>query len=115
LYLSPSAETFQLRELHERGGDEREDVQCPGLNQAETLAHLDLCREMMLAAIAAETRESLAGESGFSWYRISRGELHVNNIRHIQHHTGSLSAFLRRINPALVDPTDLRWIGSGWR
>jgi uncharacterized damage-inducible protein DinB len=116
LYLSPSAEAFQLRDLHERGGDERQDIQCPGLDQAETLAYLDLCREKMLATLATETRESLEGESGFSWYPVSRGELHLVNIRHIQHHTGALYAHLRRVDKSFQEPINpLRWIGSGWR
>jgi len=28
--------------------------------------------------------------SGFEWYPYSRFELHINNIRHIQHHTGEI-------------------------
>lgn len=28
--------------------------------------------------------------SGFDWYPFSRIELHINNIRHIQHHTAQL-------------------------
>ena len=28
--------------------------------------------------------------SGFDWYPFSRLELHINNIRHIQHHTAQL-------------------------
>jgi hypothetical protein len=115
LYLSPSADAFQLRELHQRGGDEREDVQCLGLDQAETLAYLDLCREKMLATLAAESRESLEGESGFSWYRVTRGEMHLINLRHIQHHTGALYAYLRRVDPNLATRTALPWISSGWR
>jgi len=116
LYLSPSEAAFELRELHHRGGDEREDVQCPGIDQAETLAYLALCRETMLATIAEESCESLEGKSGFSWYPVSRGELHLINIRHIQHHTGALYAYLRRVDKSFQEPINpLRWIGSGWR
>ncbi len=32
----------------------------------------------------------LDGPSGFEWYPYSRFELHLNNIRHIQHHTGQI-------------------------
>jgi uncharacterized damage-inducible protein DinB len=114
LYLSPSNESFTLRELHERGGDERRPEASVGLTQDEALAYVDLCREKMLAAVAAETPETLAGPSGFFWYKITRGEMHLVNLRHIQHHTGQLSAFLRRVDPALADRKALRWIGSGW-
>lgn len=35
----------------------------------------------------------------------ARGELHLYNLRHVQHHTGQLSAYLRRIGqvPRWVD------------
>lgn len=33
---------------------------------------------------------SLDGDSGFEWYPYSRLELHINNIRHIQHHTAQI-------------------------
>jgi hypothetical protein len=115
LYLSPSNEAFELRELHQRGGDERSPEACIGLPKEEALAYVPLCREKMLASIASESEDSLAGPSGFFWYKITRGEMHMVNIRHIQHHTGQLSAFLRRIDDRFKDPDTLRWIGSGWR
>ena len=115
LYLSPSAEAFSLRELHAKGGDEREPRYSRGLDQDETLAYVGLCRQKAAQALAAETEQTLAGPSGFSWYPVSRGELHLINIRHIQHHTGQLDAYLRRCDPLLADRSALRWVGSGWR
>jgi DinB superfamily len=115
LYLSPSNETFELRDLHERGGDERGSTACPGLSKDDTLAYLHLCHQKAIDSVAIETEESLAGPSGFFWYEITRGEMHFVNIRHIQHHTGQLSAFLRRIDDRYKDHKTLRWIGSGWR
>jgi len=67
LYLSESDEAFQLRDLHLRGGDERGEEASPGLSKQETLAYRPICRQKMLDAIAAETAESLAGPSGFSY------------------------------------------------
>lgn len=32
----------------------------------------------------------LEAPSGFEWYSYSRFELHINNIRHIQHHTAQI-------------------------
>ena len=46
--------------------------------------------------IPSETDETLAGESGFFWYPINRLAMHLVNLRHIMHHTGQLSAALRR-------------------
>jgi hypothetical protein len=116
LYLSRGDEdAFVLRDLHHRGGDEREPVACPGLSIDETLAYVAICRQKMLETLAGETAESLQGPCGFSYRKISRGELYVYNIRHVQHHTGQLSACLRRVVPALSDPEALPWIGSGWK
>jgi uncharacterized damage-inducible protein DinB len=115
LYLSPDEEAFTLRDLHHRGGDERGPTASIGLPKDETLSYVAICRQKLLDTLAAETRESLEGPSGFSWRQISRGELHIYNIRHVQHHTGQLSAYLRRIDAALSDPKALPWIGTGWR
>lgn len=114
LYLSPNEESFALRELNQRGGDEREPVVSPGLARDDTLEYLAICREKMFATLSAETRESLEGPSGFSWKKYSRGELHINSIRHVQHHTGQLGAYLRRLD-AFKDWKALEWVGSGWR
>jgi hypothetical protein len=114
LYLSPSNEAFTLRDFHNRGGDERGPEACVGLPKDEALAYVPLCREKMLQSVANETEASLAGPSGFFWYEITRGEMHLVNIRHIQHHTGQLSAFLRRVDDSFKDRKTLRWIGSGW-
>jgi hypothetical protein len=115
VYLSPSEEAFELRELHHRGGDERGEDACPGLSKDETLACVLICRQKMLNTLAAETAKILAGPSGFPHRTIPRAELHLYNIRHIQHHTGQLSAFLRRVDKDLSDPRAMPWIGSGWR
>jgi hypothetical protein len=116
LYLSTGDEgDFVLRDFHHRGGDEREDEPCVGLTQAETLEYLSLCRRTMIDALAAETAESLQARCGISFRTITRGELHIYNLRHVQHHTGQLSAFLRRIDPALSDRKALRWVETGWR
>src|SRR4051794_35439402 len=115
LYLTRDEQSFQRRDLHARGGDELGDQMTQGLSQPETLEYLAICRQKAIDTLAAEKPESFAGPCGFSWRRFSRGELHVYNIRHIQHHTGQLSAFLRRVDERFRDPESLPWIGSGWR
>ena len=109
LYLSRGEAAFALRDLHAIGGDEREPGACIGLERTPTLDYLAICRSKAVSELTAETPESFAAPSGFSWLPITRFELHVYNIRHIQHHTGQLSAFLRR-----GGVTDLRWKRSGW-
>lgn len=109
-YLSPNEKAFQLSDLNLRGGDERTSTSASlGLEQDETLNYVTLCRKKAVSSIATETTESLQRDSGFHRLRFTRGELHVYNIRHLQHHVGALSAYLRRIGRA-VD-----WVGSGWR
>lgn len=108
-YLSTNEEAFELRELHQRGGDERKPVGCPGLSKRETLAYTEICHERLVSQIAAETEGSLAGPSGISFRKITRAELHIYNMRHVQHHTGAMSAFLRKLG------VELDWIGRGWK
>ncbi|MGH2395759.1 MAG: DinB family protein [bacterium] len=111
-YLSPSEAAFQLRDCHHRGGDERSSTApSTGLTKDETLSYLAICRQKARETLASETRESLQRESGFSWLPFSRGELHLYNVRHVQHHTGQLSAHLRRI----VKDGERWWVKTGWR
>src|SRR5262249_55404391 len=74
VYLSPSEEAFQLRDLHERGGNELGEDVTPGLSKQETLAYVPICRQKMLETLAAETAESLAGPSGFPYRKFPRAE-----------------------------------------
>jgi hypothetical protein len=114
-YLSPGEEDFSLRDLHLVGGDEREPVNSPGLDQPATLAYVPICLEKLRTTLAAETEASLQQSSGFSWLPFTRGELHLYNLRHVQHHTGQLSAQLRRLDPACANREMLRWVRTGWR
>ncbi len=72
--------------------------------------YLQHCRRRAEEVMAAETAESLAAVASFSWRPIPRAELHVYNIRHIQHHAAQLILKLR-----LESGLEFPWIGSGWR
>jgi hypothetical protein len=112
LYLSPGEPAFTLRELHRRGGVERRGADpIIGLPKDETLAYAAICHQKALDTFASETAESLAAPSGFSWLPFSRGEVHLYNMRHVQHHTGQLSAYLRRV----VTDEERWWVKTGWR
>lgn len=50
----------------------------------------------------------LESGSGFSWISLGRFELHIYNIRHLQHHTGQLIERLRAATGSGVD-----WVGRG--
>lgn len=49
-----------------------------------------------------------AAESGFPWYRMSKLEHQLVNLRHLQHHTGQL---VERVRDAGGDPVG--WVGAG--
>lgn len=111
LYLSPGQDAFQLRpEFHPRGWEEFEgEFPSRRFSKGEILRYLQVCLEKARTTFAAETEESLTGPTGHERRNFSRHELHVYSLRHIQHHTGQLSAFVRKVGG------DPKWIGSGWR
>lgn len=74
------------------------------------LSYLQNVRRKAQETIARETAEVLAGPSGFHWRLCSRAELHVYNIRHVQHHAAQLSLRLR-----LDADVDIPWVGHAWR
>jgi hypothetical protein len=47
-------------------------------------------------------------ESGFSWLPMNKPELHIYNIRHIQHHTGQL---IERLHQNGI--SGINWVGKG--
>src|SRR5438067_11575555 len=84
LYLSSGEKSFVLRDLHARGGDEREPTMTVGLSKEESLAYVAICRQKAVETFATESIESLQAPSGFSWLPFSRGETHLYNLRHVQ-------------------------------
>lgn len=115
LYLSPGEAAFKPRDFHPKGGDERRPVVSPGLPKDLTLSYATICREKAAEIFAGETIQSLQGPSGFPWLPFTRFEGHLYNVRHIQHHAGALSAYLRRVDKALSDPKAIPWVRAGWR
>ena len=59
------------------------------------LEYLSHCRIKLDATVRAETEASLAGDSGIDFRKTSRAELHVYNMRHIQHHAAQLGLRLQ--------------------
>ncbi len=114
-YLSSGEEAFRLHQLHERGGDERGETLSPGLERTDAIEYVGICRQKVREALARETEATLAGPSGFTRRACTRTELYLYNLRHLQHHTGQLSAYLRRVDESSRDPRSLPWVGHGWR
>lgn len=78
---------------------------------AELLAYADVVERMVNSVLAAEAASGvdlMAAPSGFAWIPFSRLELHVYNLRHVQHHAGQLIERLRAGGNAGVD-----WVGMG--
>ena len=76
--------------------------------RAVILEYVDYCRRKATESLAAETAESLAGPSGFPWYKIPRAEFLLGNLRHIQHHAAHMSLYLRR-----AAGIEIGWVGKG--
>lgn len=110
-YLSPSNEEFRTRaDMHPRGMEEL-DAETPSrrFTRDEMLRYTDICLEKMRGTIPNESDEVLAGPSGFSWLKFNRAQVHLYNMRHVQHHVGALGATLRRHG------VELGWVKAGWR
>ena len=115
LCLTEHEDIFELSNLNKLGGDDREAGPCRGLSKQQTLEYIEFCHTKILSSVGKETSESLQGDSGFSWRKHSRGELHINNIRHFQHHVGQLSTYLRRVSDENNLSLELLWVGMGWK
>ena len=73
------------------------------------VAYLKHCRQRAKLVIDQFTAENLSQPSGFEWIKGTAAEVHVYNIRHIQHHAAQLSLRLR------LDQGDgVPWVRSGW-
>lgn len=118
-YLAPGDEAWEPRTgeggFHPKGrADLDDEYPSRRFTRAELLAYLALCRAKLHEVLgeapsAGRARESLEAPSGFPRLPFSRAELHLYNMRHIQHHTGQLGAYLRRAG------VDTDWVKAGWR
>ncbi|MBL8764093.1 MAG: DinB family protein [Phycisphaerae bacterium] len=97
-YSAPSNRAWKPHPVfHPKGRKELQDeYPSRGFTREEMLDYLDLCRGRFFAAVERETPTSLRRASGFSWLRFTRAELHLYNVRHAAHHTGQLTAALRK-------------------
>ncbi|MDA1052225.1 MAG: DinB family protein [Planctomycetota bacterium] len=73
-------------------------------------AYLNYCRTRAVAVLDAETSTFLEVPCNFPRKSFTRAELHVYNIRHVQHHAAQLILRLR-----LDSQVDIPWVGSAWR
>ena len=118
IYLQPSEnvdalkrQTFHVEHKADfRDYEELEDhKQALMYERPFILSYLQNVRRKAQEMIARESANVLAGPSGFRRRKCSRAELHVYNIRHIQHHAAQLILRLR-----LDTDVDVPWVGHAW-
>src|SRR6266404_3422767 len=90
LYLQRDEAAFQRWAQH-RGPDD--GIEGDPYTQAQVLEYWSFCDCIVDDAVDALDLDS--AESGFSWYRMSKLEHQLVNIRHIQHHGAQLADRLR--------------------
>lgn len=96
LYLSASYETYvafsgAIEGAESLGGAkewENAEVEVLGINSKQEV--LEFIQEVEQNLENSIKQLPLEADSGFEWYPYSRLELHLNTIRHIQHHTAQL-------------------------
>jgi len=119
VYLQPSDDVDALKRQpfhveHQAAFRDYEELEDrpPALlyEKAFVLGYLQNVRRKAQTTIALESAAVLAGPSGFRRRTGSRAELHVYNIRHIQHHAAQLSLCLR-----LNTEVDIPWVGHAWK
>jgi hypothetical protein len=110
LYLQPNEAAFKpwehgRDEYHFLGTLPEPPHRPPKLGEpytkAQVLEYLEKCQQMVDSAVDA--LNLTARDAGFWWYKMSKVEHQIHNIRHIEHHTIYLSARLRAIGGKGVD------------
>jgi len=116
VYLGENPEIVEEQEFHKQHADafagyEEWENRPPEKTYTREFieAYLNHCREKAKSLIDQITEEQLGQPSGFSWIKGTAAEVHVYNIRHIQHHAAQLSLRLR-----LDSQVDVPWVKSGW-
>lgn len=69
--------------------------------------YLTHCITKLKTTVEAETKETLAGESGINFRKITRAELYIYNLRHIQHHAAQLGLRIQ-----LVTGKEMPWFSG---
>ena len=104
LYLQPTEADFQPWPQHHPDSEGIGSQASTPYTQAEVLDYLAFCRDQVDRQIPAL---DLAAESGFHWIPLTKLELQIYNIRHVQHHTGELC---ERLGPRAQ--VEIDWVGK---
>jgi len=117
LYLSDDEKAFTAREYHEDKaqflpGDYREfggvvTTPANAFTRDQLVDYGEHCLRKCEETFEKLTDERALERCGFWWYELNVGEFVLNNLRHLQHHTGQLVLLLRRRADIGVD-----WLGT---
>ena len=96
-YLGRDSVPFKDQAFHQKHKDVFKDYEELGNKLSENLYgktfcldYLAHCASKLRAVVESETEESLSAGSGIGFRKTSRAELHIYNMRHIQHHAAQL-------------------------
>jgi hypothetical protein len=115
LYLQPNEAAFRPWEGHQAEVQNPDGIAGPAdsksllplipepYSRADTLAYWQICEELVDDAV--DTLDLTSPDSGFHWYRMSKLEHQLANIRHIQHHAAQLADRLRS-----SEGIGIRWV-----
>lgn len=115
LYLQPDVASFRPWEHHRDQHECLGELPYPPYGQpaigepytrSQLLEYWRLCDGLVDNAV--DQLDIDAAECGFPWYKLSKLEHQINNIRHIQHHAALLAGRLRHARG-----TDVAWVGFG--
>ncbi|WP_139366991.1 DinB family protein [Sediminibacterium ginsengisoli] len=102
-YLSENEHSFSPWPLHEPGNHQLQQ------KEGRVYSHEELLQLLQQTEQSLKTKLSLQdmrASSGFEWLPMNKAELHLYNIRHLQHHVGQL---VERLHYAGI--TGIRWVG----
>lgn len=117
LYLQPTQADFRPWEGHQANVQNPDGIAGPPdpnsslpllpkpYAKEQVLAYWRFCNEMVNSAI--ERIDLLSPESGFPWYKVSKLEHQLINIRHIQHGAAQIADRVRQAARIGVD-----WVGA---
>lgn len=105
LYLSPSVKDYQPWSHHRKESLDLESTSKPVEQQVYSKTEMrNLAQNLASTCARCVNEDDFSRESGFPWLLFNRLQLHLYNIRHIQHHVGQLFERLH----------DQRIYGLGW-
>jgi len=105
LYLQRDEAAFQRWAQHR---DHDDGIEGDPYTQSQVLEYWSFCDRIVDDAVDALDLDS--AESGFSWYRMSKLEHQLVNLRHIQHHGAQLADRLRS-----AADIGIRWVSGSAR